>query len=82
MLAMITKNSLSKLGRIFREALRSSLQVPYHAIILVDDGSDATAEYVKEVIVTRPRLYGFERPTRATARQTAIDVFLENFTDR
>ena len=89
MMAMITKNSLSQLGSIFKKALEASLQVPYHAIILIDDGTDDTSKYVtefgkahgKEVIVNRSRLYGFERATRATARQTAIDIFFENFSD-
>lgn len=88
-LALITRNSLSQLGSLFKRVLESSLQVPYHAIILVDDGSDGTREYVerfarmhgKEVVATSSRLYGFGRPTRATARQTAIDVFFENFSD-
>ena len=88
-LSMITKNSYRELGDKFVETLRRSLQVPYRAIILVDDGEDETAEVVKrfaeehgkEVVVTRSRLYGYHRATRATARQTAIDVFLENFSD-
>ena len=88
-LSMITYNSLRKLGReLFIRVWESSLQVPYDAIILIDDGSDETRDFVrefanehnKELVVGESRLYGnATRPTRATARQTAIDVFLENF---
>jgi len=69
--------------------LASTLQIPYKQIILVDDSTDETREffykwcekYDKELIVSSSRLYGYVRPTRATARQTAIDIFFENFTD-
>ncbi|MEM4898118.1 MAG: glycosyltransferase [Pyrobaculum sp.] len=89
-LSIITKNSYEKVGEKFAEVLDSSLQVPYRAIILVDDSdNDKTATFVKrfaesrgkELIVTRSRNYGYFEPTRATARQTAIDIFLVNFSE-
>jgi len=89
-LAMITRNSAERLGRMFWDVLLHSVQVPYHALILVDDSdSPKTREVVekfadmqdKELVVERSRLYGYHRPTRATARQTAIDVFFEQFND-
>lgn len=82
---MITKNSANRIGpNIFRRVLLSSLQVPYAIIILVDDGNDNTRlivknfanEYNKEVIILRSPPH--EKPTRAIARQTAINAFLEN----
>jgi len=85
---MITKNSYKELGRILYETLDSTLQVPYRTLILVDDSDDSSTvnavkkwceEHNKELVVSRSRLYGYHRPTRATARQTAIDIFLENF---
>ncbi len=90
MLAMIVKDTLRRFGKIpvpFTAVLESTLQLPYRSIIVVDDGSDGTGDFIKrwglghgkEVVVTRSRLYGYSRPTRATARQTAIDIFLENF---
>ena len=89
-LSMITRNSWTECRNILLEVLNSTLQVPYKAFILVDDGEDETKDVIgkwceehgKEVIVTRSRLYGFHKTTRATARQTAIDIFLENFTDK
>lgn len=88
-LSMITYNSLTKLGsELFMRVWLSSLQIPYDAIILVDDGSDGTRKFVsefankydKELYVVKSELYGdAPKPTRATARQTAIDVFLDNF---
>jgi hypothetical protein len=88
---MITRNSVERLGGLFKEVLTSSLSVPYKAFILVDDSqSDKTfnevarfaSEHGKELIATRSRLpAGWDRPTRATARQTAIDIFFENFND-
>lgn len=89
-LSLITKNSVERVGRVFEKVLESSLQVPYKAIILVDDSdNDKTREAVrrfadthsKELVVERSRLYGWHRPTRATARQTAIDIFFEQFSD-
>jgi len=90
-LSLITKDSVKRLGEgLFTRVLRSSLQVPYDTIILVDDGSDSTKDvvrrfaeaYGKEVVVERSRLPpGWGRPTRATARQTAVDVFLQSTVD-
>ena len=88
-LSMITYNSYSKMkGSIGLErVLDSTLQIPYRQIILVNDSSDETLsvvkawceEHGKELLNSRSRLYGYYRHTRATARQTAIDIFLENF---
>jgi glycosyltransferase involved in cell wall biosynthesis len=84
---MITKNSYEKVGNFFGRVWESSLQVPYDVIILVDDSdTDKTREFVKkfakehgkEVIIERSRLYGWHKPSRATARQTAIDIFFQN----
>jgi len=89
-LSMITKNSVEKVGKVFGDVWRSSLQVPYDLIILVNDSdTDKTREFVKrfadehgkEVVVERSRLYGWHKPTRATARQTAVDIFLQNTSD-
>jgi glycosyltransferase involved in cell wall biosynthesis len=90
-LSLITKDSAKKLGDVFRRALESSLQVPYRAIILVDDSVDDSTRRVvedfadrhgKELVVERSRLPpGWHKPTRATARQTAIDIFFERFSD-
>jgi len=88
-LSMITKNSYEKVGGYFDKVWESSLQVPYDLIILIDDSdTDKTREYVKkfaqehgkEVIIERSKLYGWHKPTRATARQTAIDTFFQNTT--
>lgn len=86
---MITKNSWSTRRQVLLEVLNSSLQIPYRALILVDDGDDETGDVVrdwcdnhgKELVYSRSRLYGHPHPTRATARQTAIDIFLEGFKD-
>jgi glycosyltransferase involved in cell wall biosynthesis len=84
---MITKNSYEKVSNYFNKVWGSSLQVPYDVIILIDDSdTDKTREYVKkfaqehgkEVIIERSKLYGWRKPTRATARQTAIDLFFQN----
>lgn len=83
-LAMITKNSASRVGpNIFRRVLQSSLQIPYNVMIIVNDGNDKTSsiikefadEYNKELIITRSPT---RKSTRAIARQTAINVFLKN----
>lgn len=84
-LSIITKNSTERLGmKLFADVLISSLQVLYNPIILVDDSiSDKTAEIVgmfthehgKEDIIERSRSYGYPIITRATARQTAINIF-------
>ena len=93
-LSMITKDS-HRLGNIFTRVLESTLQVPYGSLILVDDsGTKDTRRIVrgfadkndKELIIAsssdirslRPNYY-FERPTRAVARQVAIEIFLQNF---
>ena len=86
-LSMITKNSLEKVGSDFEKVWQSSLQVPYDLILLVDDSdNDKTRRFVenfakahgKEIVVLKSKLYGWHKPTRATARQTAIDAFFEN----
>ena len=63
---------------VFPQVLKSSLQVPYKAIILVDDSdTDKTVsavrrfaeEHGKELTVSRSRLPpGWSKPTRAAAR--------------
>ncbi|ACL10638.1 glycosyl transferase, family 2 [Desulfurococcus amylolyticus 1221n] len=89
---MVTFRSVERLGRdLFSRVLESSLSVPYRSLVLVDDSpTPETAEVVKsfaesrgkELVVLRSRLYGgATRHTRATARQTAVDAFLENFTE-
>ena len=87
-LTMVTYNSADRLGRMFEDVLISSLNIPYRLLILVDDStSDKTRtvvkkfadEHGKELIVERSWLYGGAKtPTRATARQTAIDIFRYN----
>ncbi len=92
-LSFITYNSYTKLKRTpitLEDVLNSTLQIPYKSVILVDDSSDETPqvfrkwveEHGKELIVSKSKLHGFIHPTRATARQTAIDIFLENFRER
>ena len=93
-LSMITRDS-HRLGEIFNRVLESTLQVPYESFILVDDSSTGDTrkivrefvdKYDKELIIAssddikhlRPNYY-FERPTRAVARQVAIEIFLQNF---
>jgi len=93
-LSMITRDS-HRLGEIFNKVLESTLQVPYDSIILVDDSSTEDTRKIarefanahnKELIIAssndikhlRPSYY-FERPTRAVARQVAIEIFLQNF---
>lgn len=89
-LSMIVKDSLTRVGKdVFTKVLNSTLQVPYKSLILVSDSMDDTdifvkrwaEEHEKEVIITRSFLYGYHKPTRATARQTAIDMFMQNFGD-
>ncbi|MEM3936202.1 MAG: hypothetical protein QW141_08015, partial [Ignisphaera sp.] len=84
-MSMITKNSVERVGEeAFYRAWKSSLQIPYKLIVLVDDStSPRTREFVKrfadehgkELVVSGSRLYGYHKATRATARQTAIDIF-------
>ena len=86
---MATKNSYLELDDDFHETLKRSLQVPYNEMILIDDGQDKTKDIVrcfalehsKKLIINKSNLYGYYGSTRATARQTAIDIFLENFSD-
>ncbi|MEM0495103.1 MAG: glycosyltransferase family A protein [Thermofilum sp.] len=91
-LSMIVKDSVERVGEdVFLKVLEASLQVPYYSVILVDDSSsEKTAEAVrrfaeengKELVATRSRLpQGWSHPTRATARQTALDTFFENFSE-
>jgi len=90
-LSFITKNSYTKMKHTIglERVLDSTLQIPYKSIILVDDSEDATAkifkkwcnEHGKELLVSRSALYGASSPTRATARQTAIDLFLSSFSE-
>jgi glycosyltransferase involved in cell wall biosynthesis len=90
-LSMITYNSYSKMNSSIglERVLDSTLQIPYRQMILVDDSHDETSNLVKawcernekELLSLRSRLYGYHRHTRATARQTAIDVLLESFDD-
>ncbi|MEM0027398.1 MAG: glycosyltransferase [Ignisphaera sp.] len=87
-MSMITRDSTEKVGEeAFYKVWKSSLQIPYKLIILVDDSiSSRTRDFVKrfadehgkELIVLKSRLYGYHKATRATARQTAIDIFFEN----
>ena len=93
-LSMITRDS-HRLGEIFNKVLESTLQVPYSSLILVDDSTTENTrrivrefvdKYDKELIIAssddikhlRPN-YHFERPTRAVARQVAIEIFMQNF---
>ncbi len=89
-LSIITRNALSRVGgELFKRVLNASLQVPYKSLIVVSDSDDDTDAFVKqwcdlngkELLLTRSRLYGYSKPTRALARQTAVDVFFENFSD-
>ena len=84
--SIITKNGIDK-GQVFAEMLKSTLQIPYKDIIFIDDSYDSrTSELVKSfaqinskaVFISRSSLYG-EKTTRATARQTAFDIFVQNF---
>jgi len=92
-LAFITRNSYSKMLKApvsFLEVLDSTLQIPYRHIILVDDSTDETRKvfkewcstHGKEFIISSSRTYGHRKATRSTARQTSIDIFFENFSDR
>jgi len=91
-LAFITRNSYSKMQKApvsLIDVLNSTLQIPYTDIILVDDSDDETRsvfggwcdEHGKNLLVSGSKTYGYGRATRATARQTAIDLFLKNFSD-
>ncbi|MEM1646139.1 MAG: glycosyltransferase [Ignisphaera sp.] len=91
-LSFITKNTITRLKDLpitLYDVLNSTLQIPYKTIILIDDSKDNTVTLFKkwcdannkELVVSRSNLYGYYKPTRATARQTAIDIFLYNFSD-
>jgi hypothetical protein len=89
-LSIVTRNALSRVGRdLFKGVLDSSLQIPYNSMVVVSDSDDDTdsfmkcwcAEHGKELVITKSNLYNYHRATRATARQTAIDIFLANFCD-
>lgn len=82
-LSMAVKNSLQG-NRPVLKALESSLQVPWRLLVVVDDGDDGTGrelarlarEHGRDAVVLRSA-----RPTRAAARQTAIDYFLRETPD-
>ncbi|ABW02041.1 glycosyltransferase family A protein [Caldivirga maquilingensis] len=85
-LSIITRNGALK-GDVFRLMLLSTLQIPYKAIILIDDSdNDKTLNVVKsfanennkELLASRSNTHG-GRATRAIGRQTAFDLFLRNF---
>jgi hypothetical protein len=95
-LSLITRNSVEEHGDIFYRVLQSTLQVPYDSIILVDDSTSPwtrqavltfAKRHNKEVLVFKSAdvkeffPYEYTRPTRAVARQTAIEVFLSLFED-
>ena len=84
--SFITKNSASKLRETpisLNDVLKSTLQVPYRSIILVDNSTDDTVEWFrrfcdehgKELVLIRGG------KTRGEARQIAVRTFLENFSD-
>ena len=92
--SFITRNSAERLrysGITLHDVLNSSLQIPYKSIILVDDSSAESKTiqvfrewcdaHNKELVVSNSRYSWNGRSTRATARQTAIDIFFENFKD-
>ncbi|WP_291767191.1 glycosyltransferase family A protein [Caldivirga sp. UBA161] len=88
-LALITKNG-SRKGVVFRRMMESTLQIPYRSVILIDDSDndetrlmvkDFTDSHGKELYASRSKLYNYHKPTRATGRQTAIDLFLSNFSE-
>jgi glycosyltransferase involved in cell wall biosynthesis len=88
-LALITKNGSYK-GVIFKMMMESTLQIPYRSIILIDDSNDDKTmltvkdfadSHGKELYATKSRLYNYHTSTRATGRQTAIDLFLDNFSE-
>ncbi|MDG6928411.1 MAG: glycosyltransferase [Nitrososphaerota archaeon] len=89
--SLITRNSYSRLGESgisLQAVLDSTLQVPYRDMILVDDSDDRTGEFVKSwaeshgiSVRISPSDTSYGKPTRATARQTAIDIFLKDYSD-
>ena len=90
-LAFITRNSVEKLSSTpitLRDVLDSTLQIPYRNMILVDDSDSGKTfkvfrewcgEHGKVLTHTRSEGFGYGRPTRAVARQIAIDLFLQDF---
>jgi len=94
-LSMITYMTVERVGiETFMKVLESSLQVPYKAIILVDDTPNENTKIVvkefaekwgKELVIEKSRktalFNNVVRPTRATARQASIDLFFESFQD-
>ena len=86
-LSFITRNSKTKLSRApitLSHVLNSTLQLPYRSIILVDNSSDGTAEAFREWCRANGRELTLIRggSNRAVARQSAIDAFLERYSDR
>ena len=79
-MSMITKNSVVRIGEeAFYSVWKSSLQIPYKPIILVDDSTSPRTrefvkrfadEYGKKLVVSKSRLYSYHKATRTTARQT------------
>ena len=86
-LSFITKNSASKLSQTpitLFDVLKSTLQIPYKTIILVDNSSDNTPDYFKKVCEEHGKELILIRGgrTRGEARQIAIDTFLNNFKEK
>jgi len=86
---MITYGTFQRVGRpLFERVMRSSLQIPYSSMIVVDDtpSSEEFKAFLKgfaennskEIVVVSS---GVPRPTRATARQRAIEIYLSNFSE-
>jgi hypothetical protein len=87
--SVITKDGIKK-DTVFNMMLESTLRIPYTDAIIVDDSNDdVTSEYTrkfmernnKHITITKSNLYGRSAPTRATARQTAIDIFLKDYSE-
>jgi len=85
-LAFITKDSHTKMKRApvsLVEVLNSTLQIPYHYVILVDDSQDETSKIFEEWCLENGKKLQVAKGagTRAMARQKAIDLFLEGYSD-
>ena len=92
LVSYVVRNSVSRVGESVIERSVGSvvreLGGSVRLVYVVDDGDDGSGKTIcgmfgrflggVECIVERSRLYGHHRPTRATARQTAIDWFLGN----
>ena len=80
-LGIVTKNALRRLKpRLLRLVLASSLQVPYSLAIVIDDGTDATGQFIKSYLAQYGRDVVVARSpadTRPSARQAAIDLFFQ-----